>query len=177
MLIGLQPLIFKLFFKNIDFSKVQKRHSTMPELSEWEKKINYASSVTFFGIVAYSLFLPIKYGTVWFYTGLIVYLVGMIFGFLALIYFGNALLDKPVTNGVYSISRNPMYFSMLLIFIGISITSASWLFLLFTIMWFILSDRIVLIEERWCLETYGEDFREYMNTTPKWIGIPKSKKE
>jgi len=31
----------------------------------------------------------------------------------------------------------------------------------------------VLVEERHCLETYSEDYREYMNRTPRWIGIPR----
>jgi len=31
-------------------------------------------------------------------------------------------------------------------------------------------------EERFCLEKYGDAYREYMNRTPRWIGFPKSKK-
>ena len=30
-------------------------------------------------------------------------------------------------------------------------------------------------EERGCLETYGEEYREYLDKTPRWIGIPKSR--
>ena len=30
-------------------------------------------------------------------------------------------------------------------------------------------------EEQDLLEKYGNVYREYMNRTPKWIGIPKSK--
>jgi protein-S-isoprenylcysteine O-methyltransferase Ste14 len=29
-------------------------------------------------------------------------------------------------------------------------------------------------EERFCLRQYGEAYREYMNRTPRWIGIAKS---
>ena len=32
----------------------------------------------------------------------------------------------------------------------------------------------VKAEERCCLERYGNVYREYMNRTPRWIGIPKS---
>jgi len=31
-------------------------------------------------------------------------------------------------------------------------------------------------EERQCLEHFGEDYRQYMNRTPKWIGIPETRK-
>jgi len=33
----------------------------------------------------------------------------------------------------------------------------------------------VVAEERGCLETYGDEYKEYMNRTPRWIGIPKSR--
>ena len=176
MVMGLPPLIFKLFFKNVKNAEVFKRHGTMPQFSEREKKLNYISTVILLAAIAYSVFLPLKLGTSWFYAGLFVYLLGMIFGFIAIINFGIAPLDIPVTNGVYRISRHPMYFSMFLIFIGIGGASASWGFLLLTAIWFVLSDRGVIAEERWCLETYGDAYREYMNITPRWIGIPKSRK-
>jgi len=32
-------------------------------------------------------------------------------------------------------------------------------------------------EERFCLEKYGDAYREYMNRTPRYIGIPKSKEK
>jgi protein-S-isoprenylcysteine O-methyltransferase Ste14 len=31
-------------------------------------------------------------------------------------------------------------------------------------------------EERFLLEKYGDVYREYLNRTPRWIGIPKSRK-
>ncbi len=174
---GLPPLIFKLFFKNVKNAEVIKRHRTTPPLSEREKKLNYISTVTLLAVIAYSVFLPLKLGTGWFYAGLFVYFLGMIFGFIATINFGTAPLDIPVTDGVYRFSRHPMYFSMFLTFIGIGVASASWLFLLLTIIWLIIGDRGVIAEERWCLETYGDAYREYLNRTPRWIGIPKSKKK
>jgi len=29
-------------------------------------------------------------------------------------------------------------------------------------------------EERMCLEKYGDVYREYMEKTPRWLGLPKS---
>jgi len=174
--IGLAPLVFSLFFKNVKTAEFFKRHGTMPSFSKREKKLNYISTVTLLAAIAYSAFLPLKLGSGWFYAGIVVYLLGLIFGTIAMIYFGIAPLDKPVTNGAYRFSRNPMYFSMFVMLIGISVASASWLFLLLTIIWLILGDRGVIAEERWCLETYGDAYREYMNVTPRWIGIPKSRK-
>jgi len=33
------------------------------------------------------------------------------------------------------------------------------------------------VEEAECLGHYGAAYREYMNRTPRWIGIPESEKE
>jgi protein-S-isoprenylcysteine O-methyltransferase Ste14 len=41
----------------------------------------------------------------------------------------------------------------------------------------IVLDRGAIAEERWCLEKYGDAYREYMNRTPRWIGLPKSEKK
>jgi protein-S-isoprenylcysteine O-methyltransferase Ste14 len=58
-------------------------------------------------------------------------------------------------------------------FIGISIACASWIFLLFTIVYMIPAFILATSEERHCLEKYGDAYREYIAKTPKWIGIPK----
>jgi len=60
--------------------------------------------------------------------------------------------------------------------IGVGIASASWVFLVFTMVTAILWGILVFPEERGCLEQYGDAYREYMNRTPRWIGIPKSGK-
>ena len=176
-IIGLSSLVIRLFFDSSRSKESSKRHSKRPKLSEGEKKLDYLSTLTLIALLVYSIFLPLNLGKAWFYIGLFIYVVSLIFGFIAMINFAQAPLDKPATKGAYTISRNPMYFSMFLIFIGISVTCASWLFLLLTVIWFILGDKGVVAEERLCLETYGDSYREYMNRTPTWIGIPKSKKE
>ncbi len=69
-----------------------------------------------------------------------------------------------------------MYVTLQLIFIGTGIASASWLFLLLSIILIITHFYNAIPEERECLEAYGNAYREYMNRTPRWVGIPKSRK-
>jgi protein-S-isoprenylcysteine O-methyltransferase Ste14 len=56
----------------------------------------------------------------------------------------------------------------------VSIATASWVFLLFTILLIAASFYFAPLEEQSCLEKYGDAYREYMDRTPKYIGIPKS---
>ncbi len=82
--------------------------------------------------------------------------------------------EKPITTGLYRYSRHPMYITQLVMFIGVGIASASWLFLLLTIVYTALGFIYAGSEERVCLEKYGDAYREYMEGTPRWIGLPKS---
>ena len=175
--IGLSTLIIRLFLGSTKSKESNKRHSASPQLSDQEKKFDRLSNITFVAIIAYSFVLPLNLGTGWFYVGLIIYAIGLIFGFAAMINFALVPSDKPATIGVYRISRNPMYFSMFVIFASISLACASWLFLLLTVIWFVLADRTVVAEERLCLEMYGDSYREYLDRTSRWIGIPKSEKK
>jgi len=147
-----------------------------PPLNEKENKLNVISLLIILASAIYSFFLPLKLGTAWLYIGLFVYLFGMIFTIVAGTNLVNTPLDRPATKGLYRISRNPIYLGTNLIFLGIGIVSASWLVLLLIAVPIILQHISVGAEERWCLEKYGDAYREYMNRAPKWIGIPKSEK-
>ncbi len=173
---GLSPLVIRIFFGRSKSQESSKRHGARPKLSEREKKLDHLSTLILVALISCSVILPLDLRTGWFYAGLFVYAVSMIFGFAAMVNFAQAPLEKPATRGVYTVSRNPVYLSMFLVFVGIGLACASWLFLLLAIIWLVLADRGVVAEERLCLETYGNAYREYMNRTPRWIGTPKSEK-
>jgi protein-S-isoprenylcysteine O-methyltransferase Ste14 len=122
----------------------------------------------------YSIFLPLKSGTIWFYVGLPICLIGLILFTISYLYFAAAPTGKPLTKGLHRYSRHPVYITQTIFFIGIGIASASWIFLLFTVLRTISSFMLMAPEERFCLDKYGDAYRDYMNKTPRWIGIPKS---
>jgi protein-S-isoprenylcysteine O-methyltransferase Ste14 len=142
-------------------------------LNKTEEKLAKIMILVFFIPIIYSFFLPIQLSTTWFNIGLIIYLLGVIIGTIAIYDFFTTAVDKLVTKGVYRISRNPMYLSMFLIYIGTGIACVSWLFLILTILFMILSHILVINEERFCLKTYRQDYIKYQAKTRRWIGIPK----
>jgi protein-S-isoprenylcysteine O-methyltransferase Ste14 len=167
-------LPYVLSGKLIDKDLLKKATAADMQLNKTEKKVSNIISFLFFALIAYSFFLPFKLGTIWLYVGFLTYLLGAIIETIAMLDFFTTAVDKPVTKGVYRISRNPMYLGMFLIFIGIGIACVSWLFLLLTTALIILIHISVISEERLCLEKYGDAYGEYMIRTPKWIGTPKS---
>jgi protein-S-isoprenylcysteine O-methyltransferase Ste14 len=105
-----------------------------------------------FASYAYTTFLPLKSGTIWFSAGLFIYLLGMLVVILALLSFHTTQVDKPVTKGVYRISRNPQYVGDFFLNMSISIACLSWIFLLVTIAAVIFEHHMVVSEETACLK-------------------------
>jgi len=124
--------------------------------------------------IIYSIFVPLKLGEAWFYAGLPIYLLGLIAYVMVWVGFATTPPDKLVTTGIYRYSRNPMQLSQVVIFLGVGIATASWVFLLLAVAYMIMPLFWVSAEERHCLKYYGDAYREYMKRTPRWIGIPKS---
>jgi protein-S-isoprenylcysteine O-methyltransferase Ste14 len=139
-----------------------------------EKRIVSFYQNSFIPALIYSIFLPLELGTTWFYIGLPICLLGLIMSTIAYLNFATAPLAEPLTKGLYHYSRHPMYLTQALMLIGVSIASASWVFLLFSILRTIASFMLAIPEERFCFKHYGDAYREYVNRTPRWIGIPKS---
>jgi protein-S-isoprenylcysteine O-methyltransferase Ste14 len=166
-------LMYRYIWKD-DWKKAMDRLYTDISSNKTERRLGYIGLPVMLALIIYSIFLPLKLYTVWFYVGLLIYLMGVIFSIIAEVSFATTPLDKPVTKGAYRISRNPQDFGAFLIMMSMGIAGASWLFLLLLMILIIVRDRGAIAEERFCLENYGDAYREYMNRTPRWIGIPKS---
>jgi protein-S-isoprenylcysteine O-methyltransferase Ste14 len=124
----------------------------------------------------YSIFLPLKLGTLWFSIGFPIFFLGVMIIAIATADFAVTPPEMPITQGSYAFSRHPLYLSSFLIYIGTGIAAASWLFLLLglaNIFWVRTEARV---EERYCLERYGDSYRRYMNRTPRWLGLPRARK-
>jgi protein-S-isoprenylcysteine O-methyltransferase Ste14 len=143
------------------------------ELSNAQKIAGYISITLWLLTTVYSIFLPFKLGTIWFYAGLTIFILGLVMSVVVTVNFITTPIEEPVTKGIYRYSRHPMYLSMLLIYFSVGIASASWIFLLVSITWLVLIRLGVDDEEHYCIDKYGDAYRAYMDKTPRWIGIPK----
>jgi protein-S-isoprenylcysteine O-methyltransferase Ste14 len=167
----LYPLIHPLLIMLIVKDAMQKMQSG--EQNKTEKIIfMFNGIILFFGLFIFSLFLPLKLGTAWFYVGLALCILGIMGWTTAIVNISRIPLDKPWIQGLYRFSRHPMLLSSFLIFIGTGIATASWIFLVFAVLYIVLSVIAANYEERHCLEKYGGSYSEYANRTPKWAGIP-----
>ena len=150
--------------------------SRVPCKSKTTLLVATSSKIIYLPAIIYSVFLPLKLGTIWFYIGLPITLVGLLGSIVVMMNWAVTPAGEPVTRGFYRYSRHPIYVTGVFMLLGVSIISVSWVFLLFTIIFVVGVTRpyFIKIEEAQCLGHYGAAYREYMNRTPRWVGLPTS---
>ena len=134
---------------------------------EGEKRANTISTVIMFILFAYSIFLPLKLNTVMFYAGFTIYLLGLGIFLSAIITVAKTPLGQIFRQGIYGYSRHPLYLSFFITFVGVSIATASWVFLLLSVAWMIFPVQQITAEEQGCIEIFGVNYQEYMNRGPQ----------
>jgi protein-S-isoprenylcysteine O-methyltransferase Ste14 len=165
------PLDWPIFRYNL--KAMMKKGSASPPYTRNEKILNNLGTLIWFALLIYSIFLPLPLGTPLLYAGIALFVVGLVIFEIAGIPWAKTAIDRPITTGLYRYSRHPIYIGVFLQYLGIGVASASGLFLLLIIIQITLSVPTVPAEERFCLNKYGEAYREYMERTPRWIGVPK----
>ena len=112
-----------------NFKALFKKSSVISSLTKTEKMISVPAILIFILLLIYSIFLPLPLGTTWFYTGLAIFLLGLVIWKIAGVPQATTSLNELVTKGFYRYSRHPMYIAIFLQFIGTGIASA-WNFLI-----------------------------------------------
>ena len=169
----LHPLIMLLADKLVGTGGMNEKMFTSA-YTKSEKRIVNLMMIILLMMIIYSIFLPLKLGTTWFWAGLPIYILGFVVFLIAIVNISTTPVGQIFTRGMYRYSRHPMGLGMLIMNLGIGIASASWLLLIVVVALAFLPD--TAIEEKYCLEKYGDTYLKYINRTPRWIGIPKSAK-
>ena len=171
----LELLTFPLFFRVATDRAPKAESHNVAALPKVKKTLLYCSKIIYIPAFIYSIFLPLKPGTLWFYIGLPICLIALFMDVLCTILFITFPVEEPITTGIFAISRNPGYLSFFLMCVGIGIAGASCIFLLFALVWIAAWHFGIPGEERTLIGKYGDAYREYMQRTPRWIGLPKKK--
>lgn len=75
-----------------------------------------------------------------------------------------------VTNGVYTITRNPIYLSMVLLMIGLAVMLDNiWLLALAAVFQQIIRWGVIAREEPFLEAKFGDDYRAFKQRTRRWI--------
>ncbi len=74
-----------------------------------------------------------------------------------------------VTSGPYARTRHPMYTALNMFSFSIALTTSNILVLFFAVLVIVPFPWIARMEEKMLLETFGEDYREYMSKTGRFF--------
>ena len=102
-------------------------------------------------------------------AGLFCYPLGL--GLCALAVISFAFPDDTGFNatGLYRFSRNPMYMAYFICFVGMALLTQSPLLLDIVLIFQFSAHWIVLAEERWCLEKFGDAYTRYKNQVRRYL--------
>jgi protein-S-isoprenylcysteine O-methyltransferase Ste14 len=138
-----------------------------------DRILSFLTQAVWVGATLYSVFVALRVGTPWFWSGLALFLAGLAILVLASIRVACTPANRPFTCGIYRFSRHPMYLSMILVYLGVSVASVSWVFLLITAGTVFLQRHQMLEEEAYCREIFGEAYLAYLAVTARWFGLPR----
>lgn len=137
---------------------------------------------TFVAAVFIQRWLPINWG---FFDsklanaiGVFILFIGFLFVIPALYRFAKSkntvITVKPAntlqTSGIYAISRNPMYVSLLLLYLGFTCIIGNWWnIILAPILVLVVQEYIIKREERYLDQRFGQAFKNYKLRVRRWI--------
>lgn len=120
-------------------------------------------------IILYPFLLKIKTDSPLFFIGLFVYLLGTAILTVSIIHFAKPKQNGINLNGIYKLSRNPMYVGYFIYFLGCVVLTHSILLFLALLVFQLSTHWIILSEERWCVDHFGSEYVTYMDQVRRYI--------
>ena len=84
------------------------------------------------------------------------------------------ILIKPAnslqTDGIYGLTRNPMYVGLAIVYLGLSCLIGNWWnFIVFPVLLFIVQEYIIKSEERYLEREFKQEFAGYKSKVRRWL--------
>jgi protein-S-isoprenylcysteine O-methyltransferase Ste14 len=111
-------------------------------------------------------------------AGIVLIAIALLFILPALIKFAqseNTLVTiKPATSlqtkGIYSLTRNPMYMGLLILYSGIAMLEGNWwAFIFIPLIIIIVQSYVIRGEENYLQRAFGEEYNAYRKKVRRWI--------
>lgn len=74
-----------------------------------------------------------------------------------------------ITSGIFSVSRNPFFLSIILYFVGTALIFMNWFFIAFAVLAIVSVHFFILKEEKFMRQHYGESYHEYRKKVRRYF--------
>lgn len=74
------------------------------------------------------------------------------------------------TNGIYAVTRNPMYVGLAIVYLGLSCFLGNWWnIVLFPLLLIVVQEYIIKREEKYLHRRFGQEFQDYKDQVRRWL--------
>jgi protein-S-isoprenylcysteine O-methyltransferase Ste14 len=162
--------ISNLIILKIYPSHYKDRVLKMPRFEKgFQQIISVFNFFLFQGLIIVVLFMPLKVDSSYFVVGLVLFIISFMVYILSLIDYATSNPDRPVTKGVYKLSRNPQQISTIFMWIGIGLMTNSVLIISICVLQLFTVYPTFIAQEKFCLDKYGFDYQDYMKKAPRYF--------
>lgn len=169
MILVLPIILIRFFLLALLNKDAVKKAAFFPPTKGIEKIFYLVNIITTLLLLVMPFFLKIRLNGLSGFMGFGILASGFVLYTIAIIQFASPNITGLTTTGLYSISRNPMYVAFFLYFLGSCILTSSWLLLIVLIVFQISVHFLIISEERWCRDQFGETYAEYMEKVNRYL--------
>ena len=146
-----------------------RRAAHYPETVGAERAFHWIYQAASLALLLLPFFLKVDFASRRLIPGFAVYGLGVLITTAAAVGFSRPKPDGFSEDGLYRFSRNPMYVGYFLYFLGCVLLTSSWALLAALAVFQLSTHFLILSEERWCLEQFGEAYRQYMKRARQYL--------
>lgn len=146
-----------------------KRAAFFPPLVKGERIAYWVYQISTLLLFILLCFARIAPSPPWFYAGLAIYGIGVLLLVVSTVSFARPTAAGINLRGLYRVSRNPMYVAYFAYLLGCVLLTQSLPLLVLLCAFQISAHWIILSEERWCREIFGEPYLQYMKRVRRYF--------
>jgi protein-S-isoprenylcysteine O-methyltransferase Ste14 len=165
------PFFVLVTFPAMTRKDLVKRMSDMTGYTRGERFLTIAASIAPYPFMLTTIWVPFTSSRPLLYLGLLVSMLGMALAAASLKVIMSAPPNTLFTTGPYRFSRNPLYVSATVVFIGICLATADIVLAGYLVLAVLLQHFMILAEERVCRLKHGEPFDRYVRLVPRYLVV------
>ena len=169
LLVVVPILLTRYLLTSLMNKETVRRAAFFPPTRGLEKPAYFVNLATTLLLMVVPFFLRISLQGFAGFAGAGLFLTALVLYGISILHFARPDAGGVNRRGLYAVSRNPMYVAFFLYFLGACMMTRSWLLLAVLVIFQVSVHFMILTEERWCMETFGESYSDYRKSVRRYL--------